>query len=347
MVLDRIDDLSDRTDTSLSLVPSGGKLSHYPDRLPAAGGPQSRSKRVAGALGRQPPVECYTFGTNSPSVVVQPGAGADEGDSCMMRASSQRAAGLSAPVVVLALLLQGCGSTEGPDSVDSDETESSNSDGTESADYVIDLMRQRAESFDGSSAYDSLVGALPLVTYRGADGVVGRVSSSVVLGRFESADAGLGFIATVESETEAVTEVAFDDPAAQWRTIHARFTQTEVVAGADLASDGSLTLGFAVGTQIDAARFGESLHALGDVLVFVTEDSPVFAYEPGLLSVAGDGALVAVIDESGDLALPFVTPFRADSLLADVPTLEQLRIAAQAPETMVDLDALGRPVTSG
>jgi hypothetical protein len=265
----------------------------------------------------------------------------------MTRARSQRAGGLSAPVVVLALLLQGCGSTEGPDFVDSDETESSDSDGTESADYVIDLMRQRAESFDGSSAYDSLVGALPLVTYRGTDGVVGRVSSSVVLGRFEAADAGLGFIANVESETEVVTEVEFDDPAAQWRTIHARFTQTEVVAGADLASDGSLTLGFAVGTQTDVTRFGESLHALGDVLVFVTEDSPVFDYEPGLLSVGEDGALVAIIDESGDLALPFVTPARAESLLADVPTLEQLRIAAQAPETMVDLDALGRPVASG
>jgi hypothetical protein len=108
-----------------------------------------------------------------------------------------------------------------------------------------------------------------------------------------------------------------------------------------------LTLGFAVGTQIDATRFGESLHALGDVLVFVTEDSPVFAYEPGLLSVAEDGALVAIIDESGVLALPFVALARAESLLADAPTLEQLRIAAQAPETMVDLDALGRPVTSG
>ena len=264
----------------------------------------------------------------------------------MIRASSQRAGGLSA-AVVLALLLQGCGSTEGPDSVDSAETESSDSDGTESADYVIDLMRQGAESFDGSSAYESLVGALPLVTYRGADGVVGRVSSSVVLGRFESADAGLGFIANVESDTEEVTEVAFDDPSAQWRTIHARFRQTEVVAGADLAGDGSLTLGFAVGTQIDATTFGESLHALGDVLVFVTEDSPVFAYEPGLLSVAEDGALVAIIDESGVLALPFVALARAESLLADAPTLEQLRIAAQAPETMVDLDALGRPVTSG
>ena len=264
----------------------------------------------------------------------------------MIPARRQRAGGLSA-AVVLVLVLQGCGGTEGPDSVDSAETEPSDSDGTESADYVIDLMRQRAESSDGSSrpAYDSLAGALPLVTYRGADGVVGRVSSSVVLGRFESADAGLGFIASVHSDTEVVSEVAFDDPAAQWRTIHARFTQTEVLAGADLADDGSLTLGFAVGTQTDATRFGESLHALGDVLVFVTDDSPVFDYEPGLPSVAVDGALVATIDESGDLALPFVTPARAESLLADLPTLEQLRIAAQAPETMVVLDASGRPVT--
>ncbi len=68
-----------------------------------------------------------------------------------------------------------------------------------------------------------------------------------------------------------------------------------------------------MGTQTDATRFGESLHALGDVLVFVTEDSPVFDHEPGLLSVGEDGALVAIIDESGDLALPFVTPARAES----------------------------------
>jgi hypothetical protein len=261
----------------------------------------------------------------------------------MIRASRQRPGGLSAAVVVLAFLLQGCGSTGGADSVDSDETESSDSDGTESADYVIDLMRQRAESGDGVSAYDSLAGALPTVTYRNADGVVGRVSSSVVLGRFDSADAGLGFVTNDEDMTE---EVAFDDPEAQWRTVHARFRQTEVVAGADLASDGSLTLGFAVDPRTDAARFGESVRALGDVLVFVTGDSPVFAYEPGLLSVAEDGVMVAVLDESGDLALPFATPLRAESLLAEVPTLEQLRVAAQAPETVVDLDAVGRPVTS-
>jgi hypothetical protein len=263
----------------------------------------------------------------------------------MIRARSQRAGGLGAAVVVLALLVQGCGRTGGTDPVGSDETESSVSDGTESAEYVIDLMRQRAESIDAVSAYDSLAGALPTVTYRSADGVVGRASSSVVLGRFESADAGLGFIE--ETEPEGVTEVAFDDPAAQWRTIHARFRQTEVVAGPDLARDGSLTLGFAVGNRIDATRFGESLHALGNVLVFVREDSPVFAYEPGLLSVTEEGMLVAVIDESGDLSLPFVTPIRAESLLAEVSTLEQLRVAALAPKTVVDLDALGRPVTSG
>lgn len=262
----------------------------------------------------------------------------------MTRARRRRAGGLSAAAVVLAFLLQGCGSTGGADSVESDGTESADSGGTESADYAIDLLRQRAESGDGVSAYDSLAGALPTVTYRSADGVVGRASSSVVLGQFESADAGRGFTTNEEDETE---EVAFDDPAAQWRTIHARFRQTEIVAGADLASDGSLSLGFAVDPRTDAARFGESLRALGDVLVFVTEDSPVFAYEPGLLSVAEDGVMVAVIDESGDLALPFVIPLRAESLLAEVPTLEQLRVAARAPETMVDLDAVGRPVASG
>lgn len=264
----------------------------------------------------------------------------------MLPARRQRAGGLSA-AVVLVLVLQGCGGTEGPDSVDSAETEPSDADGTESADYVIDLMRQRAESSDGSSrpAYDSLAGALPFVTYRGADGVVGRVSSSVVLGRFESADAGLGFIASVHSDTEGSprSRSTIQPPNGARSTPGSH--KTEVLAGADLADDGSLTLGFAVGTQTDATRFGESLHALGDVLVFVTDDSPVFDYEPGLPSVAVDGALVATIDESGDLALPFVTLARAETLLADLPTLEQLRIAAQARETMVVLDASGRPVT--
>ena len=250
-----------------------------------------------------------------------------------------------AAVVMFALLLVGCGSTGGTDAAGSQETESSVSDDAVPAEYVIDLMRQRAESTDGVSAYDSLAGALPTVTYRSADGVVGRASRSVVIGRFESADAGRGFIE--DTEPEGVTEVAFDDPAAQWRTVHARFRQAEVVAGPDLARDGSLTVGFAVGSRIDATKFGESLHALGNVLVFVQEDSPVFAYQSGLLSVTEDGMLVAVIDESGDLSLPFVTPSRAEALLAEVRTLERLRVAAEAPETVVDLDALGRPVTSG
>ncbi len=250
----------------------------------------------------------------------------------MMRASGQRAGGLSVAGMVLALVVAGCGGGGGP-----------GSSGAESADYVIDLMRQRA-SVDGVSAYDSLAGALPSVTYRTADGVSERASSSVVLGRFESADGGRGFIEG--GEPDDVIEVAFDDPSAQWRTIHARFRQTEVVAGDDLAVDGSLTLGFAVGTRVDARRFGESLHALGDVLVFVRNDSPVFAYEPGLVSVAENGMLVATVDESGGLALPLEMSPRAESLLAEVRTLEQLRDAAQKPASVVDLDALGRPMTS-
>lgn len=262
----------------------------------------------------------------------------------MIRPSCQRAGGLIAAIVAVALL-QGCGGTGDPGSVDPGEKTSSDSDGTESADYVIDVMRQRAQTGGSVSAYDSLAGALPTVAYRSVDGGLGRASSSVVIGRFESANAGRGFIDEIESD--GVTEVAFDDPAAHWRTIHARFTQTEVLAGADHASNRSMILGFAVGTAIDASRFGESLHALGDVLVFVRDDSPVFDYDPGLLSVAENGMLVAVIDESGGLDLPFASPSRTQSLLAEVPTLEQLRVAAQGSETIVELDASGRPVTSG
>jgi len=250
----------------------------------------------------------------------------------MIRASGRRAGGLSVTVMVLALGVAGCGSG-GP-----------GSGGAESADYVIALMRQRAETGDGVSAYDSLAGALPSVTYRTPDGGRDRASSSVVLGRFESADRGRGFVDG--AEPDEVTEVAFDDPSARWRTIHARFKPTEVVAGDGPAAGGTLTLGFAVGPRVDARRFGESLHALGDVLVYVTDDSPVFAYQPGLSSVTEDGLLVATVDGTGKLALPFETSSRARSLLAEVRTLAQLRVAARMPATVVDLDALGRPVSS-
>ncbi len=247
----------------------------------------------------------------------------------MIRASGQRSGGWRVAATGLALLVAGCSGG------------GSGSGGAESADYAIDLMSQRAEG-DGVVAYDALPGALPSVSHWMADGVSGRASSSVVLGRFESAAEGRGFIEG--GEPDDVTDVPFDDPSAGWRTIRARFRQTEVVAGDDLAVDGRLTLGFAVGSRVAAKRFGESLRALGDVLVFVRTDSPVFASEPGHLSVAEDGKLVTTVDESGDLALPFETTSRARALLAEVKTLEQLRVAAQRPATVVDVDALGRPV---
>ena len=201
---------------------------------------------------------------------------------------------LGTVVAVVTLVLGGCGGSED----------------AESADYAVDLMRQRLDVAGGSTAHDSLLGALPNTVYRGADGTSAPVSVSVVLGRVQRAEAGRAFVADDVGEAERVSDAAFDDPAAEWVTVHTRFAQDEVVVGTDLAEDGSLTLAIAAAPGIDPATFGESLYALGTVVVFIDRDSPVFDYEQGLLSIAGDGAMVADGDEEGNMMLPFVEPLR-------------------------------------
>lgn len=210
-----------------------------------------------------------------------------------------------------------------------------------SPDYAVEIIRSRLAMMD-TPAFSSLslVGFLPNITYRGLDGRTDTASRTVVLGEFERAEPGRGLLAVDENLELRSTEVAFDDPSATSVTVHVHFTQDEVLAGEDLSEDGALTLPMVAPAGTDAAAFGESLRALGPVVVFVddaaglgpaTDSSPRYR-------VAGMDGLVATVGPEGNLAMPFFDEATEATLLADSANVDDLRGAAdRAAQPVVDL----------
>jgi hypothetical protein len=184
---------------------------------------------------------------------------------------------------------------------------------------------------------ESLVEYLPNTTYRVRNGALVTLSDAVVVGRVTGVSPGRGFYAPEEDEASTV-EVPFDDPRAMWRTIHAQVAVTEVVGGQ--LSEDTIVVGLGWGTQMPLEVAAQGLPALGDVVLFLETSSPVFDYDPGLLSIAEDGAMLAEVELGGRLMLPAIEPERAERLLAATPTLDSLRAAAQALPRVVPLETL-------
>lgn len=179
----------------------------------------------------------------------------------------------------------------------------------------------------------SLVEFLPTITYRVRNGAMTTLSDAAVVGHVTEVRPGRAF--TV-SEDDDATETPFDDPRAMWRTVHAEVAVTEVLAGE--VRDETIVVGFAFGTSFDVVAAG--LPALGELVLFLHEDSAVFDYELGIWSVAFDGEVLAEVEADGRLTLPAVEPYWAEQWLAVTPTLDSLREAARQPARTVPFETL-------
>ncbi len=189
------------------------------------------------------------------------------------------------------------------------------------------------------TAPESLVEYLPNTTYLVRNGAMVTLSDAVVVGHVTSVSPGHAHDWPADAEDRPPVEVPFDDPRALSRTIHAEVAVTEVLAGR--ITEDTVVVGFGWGTETPFDVAARGLPALGNVLLFLEEDSPVFAHDRAVqYGVAENGALLAEIDAGGRLTFPALEPYWADQFLARNPTLDSLRAAAQEPPRVVPFETL-------
>jgi len=201
--------------------------------------------------------------------------------------------------------------------------------------YIAEL-RAGLENIDRAAPYHRhLEDLLPNRRYQIGAEKEFVLSERVVVGEFVGGAPGKGFRGTGAT-------LGFHDKSAAWRTMHLKFRVDE-----DLAGDGPnpVTVGLGVDTDWERARDG--MMSLGRSVLFLSP-SPVYAYDPSLLAIVEDGAMIATIDSDSRLALPLIREERASQLLERTSTVAELRAEAHHPARTVPLERFeghARPVS--
>lgn len=147
---------------------------------------------------------------------------------------------------------------------------------------------------------------------------------SLVVGRVTGVEGLAGFYSG-EGDDEATTyEVDFNDPRAMWRAVVLNVQIDETLVG-DLAGTAQVGVVLPVTLDLDTAR--TAFESYGTVVLPLSA-SPVFEQSPGVWSIVADGELIITVEDDGQLDLPFTATESAEILLADAPTLEELRAQA-------------------
>lgn len=208
---------------------------------------------------------------------------------------------------------------------------------SDEAQGFVAATRSRHEGAARTCPYENLSELLGNTLYKVGDRPAAPATVAVVTGEFLAVEPGRAF--TVEgNDAPDGTEIGFERPDAQWRTMHARFAVDEIISGSVPAEE--ITVGFAFWAKSGLAPIREDLLNLGRVALFL-ERSPVFAYDTDVFAVALDGDLVAPIDRTGHLSLPTLGSAEEKRLLRGSSSVSALRNRASEPVKVFELDPTG------
>ncbi|MBN1094099.1 hypothetical protein JKP75_16990 [Blastococcus sp. TML/M2B] len=263
----------------------------------------------------------------------------------LRRRSRRRRASVLAGVVAIAVGVAGVAVLDG--AREQDRGDDTVADGSGAAQAVVDpeaaaqqyreLLGTTGSAASRAIGPASLVEFLPTITYAVRNGNTTTLSDSVVVGHVTDVRPGRAFYVPEDDDT-ASTEVPFDDPRAQWRTVHAEVAVTEVLAG-QVPPD-PLVVGLALNPRTPVEVVADGLPALGDLVLFLDADAGVFDDDPGIWSIAFDGEVLAEVGDDGRLSLPAAESYVAERWLAGTPTLDSLREAARQPARTVPFETL-------
>lgn len=234
---------------------------------------------------------------------------------------SKRVGAIATAIAVCALVLgAGC------------RGRSDNISGDEGRRYVIQHFRGMSETLDTAQPlYRTLDELLPTVEYVFPDGSRHAGSDLVVIGHVVKVEKGIGFRVPGEDHPSGIP-TGFDDQRSKWRTVHAT-VQVERGIGREAPNEVQVALPLYNLDKFEHMAAGWP--ALGRVVLFLDEGSPLATYDRSLYVLQGVHSMVATIAEDGALALPLVASADAARLLAPVRSLAELEAKAKLPRTIV------------
>lgn len=203
---------------------------------------------------------------------------------------------------------------------------------------AVGALHQRYLASAGARPFDQLSDLLENTLYRMGEAPARPLTKAVVVGRVTDVEPGRGFRIEGDDAAEGI-ETDFDDPRALWRTVHMTVAVDSVVSG-EIDRD-PVTVGLA----FDAAspsldQITRDLESLGTVLLFLNH-SPVFDYDPGVYGTVLDGALLATVDDQGNIRLPVLDGDEQEQLLTGSATVAALQEAADGEQRVIQLDDTG------
>jgi hypothetical protein len=206
--------------------------------------------------------------------------------------------------------------------------------------YVQEMFRAYGSSADMTEGlYRTLDETLPNVKYVRATGS-SVVATHVVVGRIVDVEKGKGFRVEGGDAPDGAPG-AFDDAQAKWWTVHATVKVEHAIAS---STPDTIKVMFPSAGPSDFAKMRAGLVALGRVVLFLRNDSPLTAYDARLYwDIQEFGVLVATVADNGTLGLPLLTEARAAKLLAKAPTLSDLEASAQVPKAIPVVGTPGSP----
>lgn len=194
-------------------------------------------------------------------------------------------------------------------------------------------VEHRAIEFVRSS--DDITRFLPNVKYRDPDGTVRPPLDLVVRGGVIRVEPGAGFVNLPEAlhgeyrETD-VAAVAYDDPKADFRTVHLVVKVMEEIGDSDQVAPTELRVGVVLYHPIDLAALTRGLQAADSFVFFLYDGNPVF--DPGVWAIAAHANLLTQVDRDGRLSLPGLDAKVAKGVLRKAGTLAQLKQFAAKPD---------------
>ncbi len=202
---------------------------------------------------------------------------------------------------------------------------------------AIEQLTARSNGALRMRVYDTIDELLPNVTYRTPTGEEGPLTAGVVVGTIVEVAHGKAF---VDGERGS-TQVAYDDPDTDWRTLHMTLDVDETLGG---PTRDRVVVGLSMGTGSDPDKIGRGLKDLGRVLIFLGRPTAVFDYDPSVFAMVDGGGLLATIDQAGEIHLPVQSPESEAVLLGKIRTLDDLRAAGTAPIRVIQVDTVGERV---
>jgi hypothetical protein len=185
----------------------------------------------------------------------------------------------------------------------------------------------------------SLDEVLGNVRFRASDGTERSYTDAVVVGRFTDVRRGSGYVLP-EPDGPGDLPVAYDDPAAIYRSVHGVLAVESVVSGEVPADE--ILVRFQT-WEDDHERYEEGLPALGRVVLpLIRSVAQDVADDPSVLEPLDH--LAATVAEDGRLALPLLPEEHAERLLDRTPTLTALEDAAEERPRTIRVDICHNPV---